>query len=48
MAIIQEHNPSHNIDQFTLEDILRDTAWLSDCNWIYNKCKSVEQMIYNI
>ena len=48
MAIIQEHNPSHNINQFTYENILSDTAWLSDCNWIYNKCKSVEQMLYNI
>ena len=39
MGLIQEHIPSHNIDQFTHEDILRDTAWLSDCNWIYQQRK---------
>ena len=26
MGLIQEHDPSHNMDQFTHEDILRDTS----------------------
>ena len=45
MGLMQEHNPSHNIDQFTYEHILRDTAWLSDCSWIYKKCKRVEYSV---
>ena len=46
MGLIQEHNhPSHNINQFIYEGILRDTAWISDCNWMYNKSKSVENSV---
>jgi len=26
MGLIQEHSPSHNIDQFNYENILRDTT----------------------
>ena len=45
MGLMQEHNPRHNIDQFTYEHILRDHAWLSDCSWMYDKCKSVEYSV---
>ena len=39
------NNPSHNIDHFTYEHILRDTEWLSDCDWMYDKSKSVENSV---
>ena len=43
MGLIQEHNhPRHNMDQFTYEDILRDTAWLSDYDWMFDKSESFE------
>ena len=42
MGLIQEHNPGHNIDQFTYEHILSDTEWLSDCSWMLNESKSVK------
>jgi hypothetical protein len=45
MGFIQELNPGHNIDQFTFEHMLSDNEWLSNCNWIYDKSKSVEQIL---
>ena len=40
------NNHSHNIDQFTDEHILReDTTWFLDCNWMFDKSKSVEQSV---
>jgi hypothetical protein len=45
MGMIQEHSPNHNIDEFTYEYILRDTSWLSDCNWMFNESKSVEYSV---
>ena len=45
MGFFQDHSPSHNIDQFNYENILRDTAWLSDCNWMYDESKSDEYSV---
>jgi len=45
MGMIQVLNPGHNIDQFNYEHMLSDNEWLSDCNWIYDKSKSLEHFL---
>ena len=49
MGLIQEYNhPSYNIDQFTFEHILRNNAWLSNSEWMFDNCKSFENSVNNI
>ena len=45
MGLIQDNDPSHNIDQFTYEHILRDDAWLSDNDWMFDKSESFEYTV---
>ena len=49
MGLIQEYNhPSYNIDPFTFEHILRNNAWLSNSEWMFDNCKSFENSVNNI
>ena len=45
MGLIQEHSPRHNMDQFAYEHLLRNTEWLSDCDWMFDKSESFEYSI---
>ena len=47
MGLIQEHNPSFNMVQFTYEHILRNNAWLSS-GILIDQSKSVEHSVIYI
>ena len=45
MGLIQEYSPSHDMDQFAYEHLLRNTEWLSDCDWMFDKSESFEYTV---